>query len=348
MSKVLHINFDVYQDKTVDYKVGGVPCAIQNIIKYLPSGNSHKILSFDSSIDTPDFKNGNFIFPNLDKTHFSKFIRKPLSVFRAFNKVDIFVFHHPPPHKILFYLKILFPFKKFFCFIYTKQFQYNSLMFPVDNFVTTDSILKNNLIESGYPKNKVKKVGVIPDIDKYDIEKNNLNLSLLKDKPTIWYSAGPRYEMGYYVFIDEVIKDVNKQNNYRITLLGEMGVDIDTRLLKMSNVEFASMYSSVPDAMSQIDIMAYLIIDHVHKMHMPLMLIEAMLMKRTIISTLSGGTTDVLNDKNCIIVNKRGGFLDVISKFSKQDLINKSEMGYKDVKSYIDRTLVSMEELFNV
>ena len=89
MSIVLHINFDVYSDKSVNYKIGGVPCAIQNIIKYLPSGGSHKILTFDSSINTPNFENGNFIFPNLIKSYFSSFIRKPIIVRRAFKEIDI-------------------------------------------------------------------------------------------------------------------------------------------------------------------------------------------------------------------------------------------------------------------
>ena len=348
MSIVLHINFDVYSDKSVNYKIGGVPCAIQNIIKYLPSGGSHKILTFDSSINTPNFENGNFIFPNLIKSYFSSFIRKPIIVRRAFKEIDIFVFHHPPPVKILFYLKLLFPFKRTLCFIYTKQFKYDRIMFPVSIFVSTDIILKNNLIQCGYPKNKVKAIGVVPDIDKYDVEKNNIKSTLLNGKPKLWYSAGPRSEMGYYVFVDEIIKDIGQKNDYRITLLGEVGINVDPRLQKMKNVEFGAMYSSVPNAMAEVDIMAYLIIEHVHKMHMPLMVIESMLMKRIIISTLSGGLSSLLNEKNCIVVSKGGGFLNDLSNHNKKDLINKSELGYQDVKKYINNTIASMEDLFNV
>ena len=61
--------------------------------------------------------------------------------------------------------------------------------------------------------------------------------------------------------------------------------------------------------MSEVNFMAYLIINHVHKMHIPLMAIESMLMKKVIISTQSGGMPTLLNKENCIVVKKNSSFL---------------------------------------
>ena len=78
------------------------------------------------------------------------------------------------------------------------------------------------------------------------------------------------------------------------------------------------------------------------------MVIESMLMKRIIISTLSGGISCLLNENNCIVVKRGSGFLNELNYYKEQDLINMSEQGYTDVKHYINRTISSMENLFNV
>jgi len=348
MNRILHINFDVYLDKKVDHKVGGVPCAIQNIINYLSHSNKHNLLTFDSSINSPKVEDGNYIFPNLEKKYFSNFIRSPLKFFSAFKDVDIFVFHHIPPIKLLAYFRIIFPFAKFFCFVYTKQANKMKLyMRGIDLFLTTDEILRDNLISLSYPKHKVKSVGVIPDINKYDIKRNNMSFSFLNNGSKIWYSAGPRVEMGFDVFINEIINDTDKNHKYRITLLGEVEVSIRDDIQKMANVEVGGMYANVPKAMLEVDVMAYLIIDHKHKMHMPLMAIEAMLMKRIVITTLSGGMPCLFNKKNSIPVKKGAGFIAAYESFSEEELLDLAEKGYQDARKYFDHTIMNMEGIFS-
>ena len=347
MKRILHINFDVYKDSKVSHKVGGVPCAIQNIINYLSTVNKHNLLTLDSSIKDPVINNGNYIFPNLNKSYFSSFLRSPLRVFWSFKDVDIFVFHHLPPLKVLMLFRILFPFRKIFCFVYTKQsLKFERYLSMIDLFVTTDTILQSNLLEVQYPKNKLKAIGVIPDIDYYDIQKNKIPFDFFSNNSKIWYSAGPRKEMGYEVFVNEILQDVEKRNNYRITLLGESEVKVGEEIRGMSNVEIGKMYTSVPEAMAGVDVMAYLITDHMHKMHMPLMALESLLMKRVVISTLSGGMPCLFNDKNCIPVQKDHGFLEVYKTYSRQDLLNLVEQGYKDAKDYSNRVINEMEEIF--
>jgi hypothetical protein len=149
------------------------------------------------------------------------------------------------------------------------------------------------------------------------------------------------------VFIGEILKDVEEKHNFRITLLGNVEVKINQSIKQKDNVEIGNMYNPVSEAMADVDIMAYLIVDHRHKMHMPLMAVEAMLMKRVIISTLSGGMSCLFNEHNCIPVNKGEGFLATYESYNEEELLKLVEQGYRDVKIYINTTIRKMEEIFS-
>lgn len=311
---ILHINFDV--DSQMPYWVGGVPSVIQNILKYTRSEDLHHfLLTADCRYSEYKRENDVHIVP-YRRSRRNRYLVNPANMLSILKAIDIVHFHHPAKKKISLWIKLLKPRLKIIETIYSKPVRDYSLSnILVDRTIAIDNDLYENLLSRGFPRKRLSLIGIIPDFDQYDF--GNYEPERKKDLLKIWFSAGPRKEMGLFYLLEE-IKEINsspelgKRFEFIISIadhpeLKAVKEEVEKIIssYRLNNVRLTGWFEDVPKFMNSVDIVIFPIIEHRDKMNTPLMMLETMLMKKLIISTPTGGIPEVIDGKNGILFNQK-------------------------------------------
>ncbi len=321
---VLHINFDV--DSQMAYWVGGVPSVVQNILKYTKSEDLHHfLLTADCRYSEYKRENDVHIVP-CQRSRRNRFLANPANMLSILRGIDIVHFHHPVKKKLSLWIKLLKPRLRIIETIYSRPVRDYSLSnILVDQTIAIDNDLYEHLLSRGFPRKRLSLVGIIPDFDRYNF--SNYEPERKVGGLKIWFSAGARKEMGLFYLLEE-IKEINsspelgKRFEFIISIADHPGLkavkgEVEKIISSygLNNVRLTGWFEDVPRFMNSVDIVVFPIIDHRDKMNTPLMMLEAMLMKKLIISTPTGGIPEVIDRKNGILFNQKGQSLrDVLQK----------------------------------
>ena len=329
---ILHVNFDV--DRFLPHWIGGVPSVIQNIMKYTETQEIHHyLLTPDCRYNRYKRDGRTYIIP-LDTKYILKFLLNPINSWNILKNIDVVHFHHSANLKIAAYFKLVKPSLKIVETIYTKPIvPYSKKRFFINKTIAIDKDIKQSLIDNNYPRHRIEILPIVPDFDKYDVStyKSKQNHNRL----TIWFSAGPRKEMGLFYLLEEITK-INKnaemRNKYRfiISIVDQPHLqNIRTQVKniinknKLDNVKIGGYYEDVPNFMSKIDIIVYPILKYVYKMNTPLMVLEGMLMEKLIITTPKGGVSDVVDDSCGILFDsEKEPLSEVLLALKRKKILN--------------------------
>jgi len=338
---ILHVNFDV--DRFLPHTIGGVPSVIQNIMKYTETQEIHHyLLTSDCRYDYYTKEGKTYILP-LDRRYILKFLLKPSNPWNILRNIDVVHFHHSANLKIAAYFKLLKPSLKIVETIYTKSIiPYSKKRFCINKTIAIDNDIRQSFISNNYPRHRIEILPIVPDFNKYDVNKYNPPKD--NNKLIIWFSAGPRKEMGLFYLLEEITK-LNKnaeiKNNYRfiISITDQPHLqNIRTQVKniinkeKLNNVKIGGYYDNVPEFMSKIDIIVYPITKFIHKMNTPLMMIEGMLMEKLIIATPTGGIPDVINNSCGILFDiKEDSLSEVLVALNRKKILGLQKSARKRV-----------------
>jgi len=323
--KVLHVNFDV--SRYWPYWQGGVPAVIGNIIRYTAGPDlSYRYLTADYRYTSYQQEGNVHILP-FSRRYWLRFFLNPLNMLRLLKDIDIIHFHHRARCKMALYFKLFKPSIRIVETVYTWPTRSSTLApFLVSDTLAISNNLRNTLIAHEYKSKRINQGPIMPDIEKYDI--NNYSVKDEENCFTLWYSVGPKTEMGIFYLLDE-IELLNQEPGMRDRVkvfisihrpeFGQVYNQVVTRIRerKLRNTSMATpdFSEDVATYMSTVDGLVYPIINHNSKMNVPLMMLEAMLMKRIIITTSTGGIPEIVDEDSGFMFHpERGNLAETIKK----------------------------------